>query len=99
MEIIRCPSCDGFAWVEDDFSGASEDCDWCGAIGYLYHDDKGLDHKISRDDLKKTEISTKLESLEKARLREMGFTGEAKTPWEQDVRKGTQGGVNPYEEE
>lgn len=99
MKIIRCPSCEGYGWVEDEFSGESEDCDWCDGIGYVYHDDKGLDHKISQDELKNPEISAKLEALETERLHEMGYSGEAKKPWQQDIRKGTQGGINPYDKE
>lgn len=99
MEIIRCPSCEGYAWVEDEFSGESDDCEWCAGIGYIYRDDSGLDHKIPRDELQNPEISAKLEALENERMREMGYSGEAKKPWQQDIRKGTQGGINPYEEE
>ena len=36
MEIVRCISCDGYGWFEED--GISEDCDWCGGIGYVYRD-------------------------------------------------------------
>jgi hypothetical protein len=99
MEIIRCPSCDGYAWVEDEFSGETDDCDWCAGIGYIYRDDNGIDHKISHDELQKPEISTRLESLETERLHEMGYSGEAKKPWQQDIRKDTKGGINPYEKE
>lgn len=99
MKIIRCPSCEGYGWVEDEFSGESEDCNWCDGIGYVYHDDNGIDRKITQDELKNPEISTKLEALEIERMHEMGYSGEAKKPWQQDIRKGTQGGVNPYEDE
>lgn len=97
MQITRCPSCEGYGWVEDDFSGETEECDWCNGVGYIYRNDEGIDQKIPRDDLKKKEISEKLEALEQERLREMGYSGEAKKPWEQNIRKGTQGGLNPYD--
>ena len=42
--------------------------------------EEGIDQKIPRDDLKKTEISEKLEALKQERLREMGYSGEAKKP-------------------
>jgi hypothetical protein len=29
----------------------------------------------------------------------MGFSGEAKKPWQQSIRKGTKGGINPYQDE
>jgi hypothetical protein len=29
----------------------------------------------------------------------MGYQGEARKPWEQSIRRGTQGGVNPYEDD
>jgi len=98
MNIVRCPSCDGYGWDEDDFTGEAEDCAWCAGIGYVYRDTSQVDHKIPLDDLKKTDISQKLESLENERMREIGYSGEAKKPWQQDIRKGTQGGINPYDE-
>ncbi len=98
MKIIRCLSCDGFGWSEDDFSGEVEDCAWCAGIGYVYRDDSGVDHKIPLDDLKQEAVSAELEALETERMREIGYTGEAKKPWQQDIRKGTQGGINPYDE-
>lgn len=98
-EIVRCISCDGFGWVNDDFTDDVTDCDWCGGIGYVYRDDDGIDSRIPADDLKQAEISSKLEALEKERMREMGYSGQAKKPWQQDIRKGTQGGINPYDTE
>jgi hypothetical protein len=98
-EIVRCMSCDGFGWFEDDFSGEALDCDWCGGVGYVYRDKAGIDAPIPKDDLKKAEVSEKLEALESERMREMGYSGAAKKPWQQDIRKGTQGGINPYEDE
>ena len=87
------------AWVEDEFSAETEACDWCDGIGYIYRNDEGIEQIIPREDLKNAEISARLETLEQERLREMGYSGEAKKPWEQDIRKGTQGGLNPYEED
>ena len=98
MKIMRCPSCDGFGWSEDDFSGEVEDCAWCAGIGYVYRDEANVDHKIPLDDLKQEAVSAELEALETERMREIGYTGEAKKPWQQDIRKGTQGGINPYDE-
>jgi hypothetical protein len=97
MKPVRCISCDGFGWIEDDFSGESSDCDWCGGVGYVYRDEQGIDHKIPPADL--APLHDVLEQLEQERLREMGYSGQAKKPWEQDVRKGTQGGTNPYEDD
>lgn len=99
MKIIRCPSCDGYGWDEDDFTGEVDDCAWCAGIGYVYRDESQVDHKIPRSDLTKPDISQQLESLENERMQEMGYSGEAKKPWQQDIRKGTQGGINPYDEE
>lgn len=94
--ITRCPSCEGYGWFQDDFTGESEDCDWCGGIGYVYRDAAGVDRKIPVADLRKADISAQLEALETQRLREMGYTGQAKKPWQQDIRRGTQGGEDPY---
>lgn len=97
MTIVRCLSCEGYGWLEDDFTGEAADCDWCGGAGYVYRDEQGIDHKIPLADYGK--VADTLEKLEQERLREMGYSGQAKKPWEQDIRKGTQGGVNPYEAE
>jgi len=98
-DIVRCLSCDGFGWIEDDFSGEVADCDWCAGVGYVYRDAQGIDQRIPTDDLQKPDVSEKLEALETGRMREIGFSGEAKKPWQQEIRKGTQGGINPYEDE
>lgn len=97
MQIVRCISCDGFGWIEDDFTGESTDCDWCAGIGYVYRNEQGVDSKIPREDWAK--VAGQLEALEAERLRKMGYQGAAKKPWEQDIREGTQGGQNPYENE
>ena len=83
MQIVRCVSCEGYGWFEED--GQVVDCDWCGGAGYVYRDGSGVDHKIPEADYGK--VADVLETLEAERLREMGYTGEAKKPWEQEVRK------------
>jgi len=95
--IVRCVSCDGFGWFEDDFTGETEDCDWCDGIGYVYRRDDGSDMIIPKSDYGR--VADVLEKLETERMREMGYQGEAKKPWEQSIRDGTQGGENPYEKE
>jgi hypothetical protein len=95
--IVRCVSCDGYGWTEDDFTGEAEDCEWCGRTGYVYEGDDGVQRPIPDADFEG--VRAQLEALEQARLREMGYTGEAKYPWEQAVRKGTRGGLHPDERE
>ena len=85
MEIVRCPSCEGFGWFEDE-DGVAQDCDWCGGVGYSYRDEQGIDHRIPAADYEK--VAARLEELEAERLRSMGYTGKAKKPWEQDIRRG-----------
>lgn len=84
MNIIRCLSCDGFGWFEDD-GGEAQDCDWCGGIGYLYRDANGLDRRIPATDYEG--VADRLELLETERMREIGYSGEAKKPWEQKIRQ------------
>ena len=92
--IIRCASCDGFGWFDDEeFSDESEDCDWCGGVGYVYRHG-GRDHVIPRADY--AAVADKLEALELERLREMGYQGNARKPWQQAIRKDTELGENPY---
>jgi hypothetical protein len=95
--IIRCPSCDGYGWFDDAFTGESADCDWCDGVGYVYRDASHVDRPIPADDLRRDDVSERLEALETDRLRDIGYTGEAKKPWQQDIRAGTQGGLNPYD--
>lgn len=83
MDIVRCESCEGYGWFEDE-EGQAQDCDWCGGVGYVYRDTDGLDHHIPPTDYQS--VSDRLEQLETERLREMGYTGEAKKPWEQKIR-------------
>ena len=84
MNIVRCVSCEGYGWFEDD-DGTVQDCEWCGGIGYTYRDANGLDSRIPPADYEA--VSAQLEQLEKERLRELGYTGEAKKPWEQKIRQ------------
>lgn len=85
MEIVRCISCDGYGWFTDDFTDETEDCDWCTGVGYVYRDSDGVDHKIPPADYGK--VSAVLEKLETKRMRDLGYTGTAKHPDEQPIRK------------
>lgn len=77
-EIVRCPSCDGYAWVTAD-DGSAEDCDWCGGVGYVYREAGDLQRRIPPADYGR--VADVLERLETERLREIGYTGAAKRPW------------------
>ncbi len=94
MDIVQCVSCEGFGWFMDDLTDESTECDWCGGVGYTYRVD-GVDRAIPPADYGK--IADRLEQLETQRLREMGYQGQAKRPWEQEIRKDTEGGINPYD--
>ncbi len=94
MKIVRCESCGGFGWFEDEFSGQSEDCDWCGGVGYVYRDDQERDSPIPKGDYEA--VAAELERLEVERLRGMGYRGVARKPWQQDIRRGSKLGQNPY---
>ena len=96
-KIIRCVSCDGFGWFEDDFSDETGDCDWCAGAGYVYRDGAGRDSPIPPGDY--AAVADALERLELERLREMGYQGGARKPWQQAIRKDTRLGRNPYEDE
>jgi hypothetical protein len=89
MQIVRCVSCDGYAWVEDEDTGAAVDCDWCGGAGYVYRGEDGIDRKIPEADYGR--VADTLERLEVERLREIGYTGTAKKPWQQAIRGGDTG--------
>lgn len=90
-EIVRCVSCDGYGWLEDD-DGEAVDCDWCGGVGYVYREGS-TDRRIPPADF--DVMADVLERLDAERLREMGYSGAAKKPWEQAIRKGTKGGQVP----
>ena len=94
MKIVRCVSCDGFGWFEDEFSGQAENCDWCAGVGYVYRDELDRDAPIPKADF--DAAAAELERLEVERLREMGYQGRARKPWQQAVRKGSQLGQDPY---
>lgn len=84
MDVVRCASCDGYGWEMDE-SGGAPDCAWCGGIGYVYRDQAGIDKRIPKEDYES--VSTRLEQLEVERLRELGYQGEPKKPWEQKIRQ------------
>lgn len=91
MKIVRCVSCDGYGWTAadplDECSALddAETCAWCAGVGYVYRGDDGLDHPIPPTDL--TARAAELEALEHERLRQMGYTGDAKHPTEQAIRR------------
>jgi hypothetical protein len=94
-QIVRCPSCAGYGWVEDELEGGVQDCDWCDATGYLYEDGKGIQRRIPHVDY--GIVADQLEALEQQRMRELGYQGLPKPPWEQAVRTGTKGGQHPHQ--
>jgi len=94
-QIVRCLSCDGYGWQADDLTGQTDDCAWCGGAGYMYALENGVQQRIPTADY--AAVADELERLEQERLREMGYTGQAKPPWEQDIRRGTRGGLPPDE--
>jgi hypothetical protein len=92
--IVRCAACDGYGWIaaDADFfgddpgeAGEADDCTWCAGIGYVYQDERGVARRIPEAEL--PGVSAELEMLEVIRLREIGYTGEAKPMHEQAVRK------------
>ncbi len=99
MLIVRCVNCDGFGWIDADDDpledGGEVECRWCGGIGYVYRGDDGIDRRIPESDYDAR--AAELEALEIERLRELGYTGTAKKPWEQTIRQGTRGGANPHD--
>ncbi|MBL8133602.1 MAG: hypothetical protein JNL42_17195 [Anaerolineae bacterium] len=88
----RCAACDGYGWVEqdaDDAMGVAEgdagsECAWCGGIGYVLQDERGVSRRIPEDQL--AAHSETLERLELERLRQIGYSGEARKPWQQQIR-------------
>jgi hypothetical protein len=91
MEIVRCVSCDGYGWTTDDeIDGCAaldeaQTCAWCGGVGYVYRDSDGIDRRIPAADLDAR--AADLEALERERLRELGYTGDAVHPSEQAIRR------------
>ena len=47
--IVRCVSCEGYGWVDDD-EGEAAYCDWCGGVGYVYRDVSEVDRRIPESD-------------------------------------------------
>ncbi|GIL11421.1 MAG: hypothetical protein BroJett038_01410 [Chloroflexota bacterium] len=87
MDIVRCISCDGYGWFEED--GETVECDWCGGIGYVYRGADGADRRIPAGDYEA--VAAQLERLEQERLRALGYTGQARRPWEQKIRQQRRG--------
>lgn len=83
--IVRCPSCDGYGWLTDDFTGETGDCDWCAGTGYVYRSADGVDRPIPPADYGK--VAARLEALEHERLRELGYSGSALHPNDQPIRR------------
>lgn len=94
MIVARCASCEGYGWFEDGFDGEVEDCDWCRGLGYVYRDASGGDSPIPAADYGK--LAEELERLEAERMRDLGYLGEARKPWQQAIRKNTALGNDPY---
>lgn len=88
QQIVRCISCEGYGWFTDEFSGETEDCDWCNGVGYVYRDANNVDSRIPEADYGK--VADRIEKLEIKRMRDLGYQGQPKRPWEQNIRKGTQ---------
>lgn len=78
--LVRCPSCDGYGWLDDD----EAECGWCRGAGYVYRDARGTDRVIPPGDY--GAVAGALETLERARLAELGYSGGPKKPWEQAIR-------------
>ncbi|MDX2161691.1 MAG: hypothetical protein SF162_10230 [bacterium] len=86
MQIVLCVACDGYGTTDDDGEGLETvECAWCGGAGYVYRDEAGVDRIIP--DAEYGRVADQLEKLEAERLRGLGYTGTAKKPWEQDIRK------------
>lgn len=86
--VTRCAACDGYGWIDDedeDEGGAEVECRWCAGIGYVYRDERGVSRRIPEADY--AALADTLEQLEIERMREIGYTGAAKKPWEQAIRK------------
>ncbi len=83
--VVRCAACDGYGWVDDEDVGGEVECRWCAGIGYVYRDARGVSRRIPESDY--AALADTLERLEIERMREIGYTGTSKKPWEQEVRK------------
>ncbi len=56
----------------------SKDCDWCGGLGYVYRDGRGLERPIPPNEYDR--LAHQLEALDEERLRELGYRGKAQAP-------------------
>ena len=75
----RCPSCDGYGWfAAETAQDTTEDCGWCGGLGYVLRDERGVDRPIPPAEY--GQLAETLERMDEQRLREMGYRGEAKAP-------------------
>jgi hypothetical protein len=82
--LIRCPACDGYGWLDGDGDEDPAECDWCAGSGYVWRSAQGADRAIAPAEY--GQVAERLEALERERLREMGYSGDAKKPWEQAIR-------------
>jgi hypothetical protein len=86
MQIVRCAACDGYGWIADEDQGGTEvECGWCGGIGYASRGEDGIDRAIPTAEWGR--YAADFERLERERLREIGYTGDAKHPRDQAIRK------------
>jgi hypothetical protein len=70
---------------DEDEDPSLIECRWCGGIGYVYRDPQGIDRRIPESEYE--QHAEEFEWLEVQRLREIGYTGTAKKPWEQAIRR------------
>ena len=78
-QLARCPSCDGYGWfAEESEQDRALDCAWCGGLGYVERDERGVDRPIPPAEY--LQLAAALEQLDEERLRELGYSGEAKAP-------------------
>lgn len=76
-QLVRCPSCDGYGWfAEESTQDRAQDCSWCGGLGYVERDERGVDRPIPPNEYPKLAVA--LEQLDEERLRELGYSGVAK---------------------
>ncbi len=86
--LVRCVSCEGYGWFTNEVSGETEDCDWCDGVGYVYRNAKGVDRRVPPEEY--GQVADRLEKLEIQRMRDLGYRGQPKPPWEQNIRHNTQ---------
>lgn len=88
--LVRCPSCDGYGWLDDE-DGGDETCGWCNGAGYVIRDARGVDTIIPTAEYEA--LAGQLEALERQRLAELGYSGGPKKPWEQAIRRDRNDGL------